>query len=47
MAKTYFQDLFKSDCDNNTDDILRLIPRCNTRDVNSELEDKKILRAFD
>lgn len=51
MARTYFQDLFNFDYNSNIDNILHLIPKCITRDMNFELlkpvKDKEILRAFD
>lgn len=51
VARSYFVDLFNFVCDSNIDNILCLIPRCITSDMNLDLlkpvEDKEVLRAFD
>lgn len=50
VARDYFQELFMFDCDNNTNNILCLIPRCITREMNLELlklvEEKEIMTRW-
>lgn len=44
-------DLFKLACNNNAEQVLRLIPRCITNEMNTDLmrpvDDKEVLAAFD
>lgn len=51
VARRYFEGLFKSNCNENAEHVLRVIPRCITDKMNSYLmrsvEDKEMMATLD